>query len=403
MAADLAPADVALRSRPMRFGTVALMVLAGVLAAIAASVVPDGLPYDEPAHWSNVLFFLDRGRLPILGEDAVEYQGQQTPLYYVAAAAVAGLTERSLAAARLLNVVGFVAITGLTAMITAFVVGRRTVVVLAATAFIALNPMLAVMSGSVQNDTWALVWGLLAILLALRPVRGPRWLRGAAVGLVASLAILTKVSMAPLLIGVVIACLIRRRVIEALTATAVAVLATGWWFVRNLVLYGDFTGQSAVHLTGAVFDTAPAGAPDLALRVLTYLTLPTEYLRNAIEAPAWVDVSAILVGAVLASGLVLLAVREWRRFERWGLLVVVLVALASVAAWLVQSLFGWPVAFRTAYAALALFALAAGAATQIARVRSVAVGVAVLTAAAQLAAGAWVLSAVIALDGASLL
>jgi D-alanyl-D-alanine carboxypeptidase (penicillin-binding protein 5/6) len=182
-----------------------------------------------------------------------------------------------------------------------------------------------------------------------------------------------------------------------------ASLLTGWWFVRNIVLYGDLTGQSAVALTGAEFESIPAGPLGLAQRALTYLTLPTEYLRNLIEAPTWVDVAAVVVGLVLLTGLVLLAARDWRRYARWPVIVVGLVAAASVAAWLVQSTFGWPVAFRTAYGALPLFALAAGTATRIVRRRRVAIAVLAITSAAQLATTGWVLLSLAALDSSPML
>jgi len=379
------------------------MAAAGVLSTIAAFALPAGLPYDEPAHWSNVLFFAEMRRLPVLGELGVEYEGQQTPLYYVLASLLTNVTEENLFMVRTFGAVGFVALTGLTAAIASYVSRNRPLVTIAATAFIAFNPMLAVMSGSVQNDTWALVWGFLAIVLALRPVRGPRWLQGLAVGLAASLAILTKVSMAPLLIGLVVGYLLRRRVVEPVVAVAVAAAATGWWFVRNLVLYGDFTGQVAVGLTGAEFESEPASPVTLAHRVITYLTLPVEYVRNAIAAPPWVEVAAVIVGAVLVIGLIVLAVREWRQYESWGVGVVCLVAAASVAAWLIQSLFGWPVAFRTAYAALPLFAIAAGTATRIVRRRPAGIGVLILTSAAQLAACGWVLVTLLSVDRSSMI
>ena len=383
--------------------TVVLMACAGAFGVLAALTVTMGLPYDEPSHWSNVLFILEHGRLPVLGEPGVTYEGQQTPLYYLSVAGLARLVGESLFAVRLLGVLGLIALTGLTSVIVASTARRGTIVIVAATAFIAFNPMLIVMSASVQNDTWALVWGFVAIAVSLNPVRGPRWLTGLAVGIAATLAILTKVSMAPLLIALVIAYVLRRRLIEPIVAVAVVGAGTSWWFVRNLILYDDLTGQSAVELTGAVFENVPAGPVELMQRILTYLTLPTEYLRNTIAAPAWVDATALYVGVVLLVGLVLLAVREWRGLERWGLLVVCVVAAVSFAAWIIQSQLGWPVAFRTAYAALPLCALAAGTATRVFRARWVGPAVLATTSVAQLAAGIWVVNAILSLDPAPML
>ncbi len=381
-----------------------LVLAAALLSTVAAVVIPPGLPYDEPAHWDNVQYFLTFWSLPVLGESGVHYEGQQTPLYYLLAAVIARVfIEWDFAAVRMFSVVGFAVLTWLTAMILASLARRNTLVVIAGTAFIALNPMLIVMSATVQNDTWALVWGFAAIALALRPTAAPRWVQGALVGLLVSLAILTKLSMAPLLIGLVVAYALRRRFVEPAVAVGVVAVTTGWWFVRNLLLYGDLTGQAAVAETGAVFENAPSGVVALTRSILTYLTLPTEYLRNTIQAPIWVDACAVAVGVILLVGLVMLVVRGRREYARWGTIVVAVVAAAGFVAWLLQVQFGWPVAFRTAYVVLPLVALAAGSATLVARRRWAQWCVLALTSALQLAAGAWVLAALWGADRASML
>jgi D-alanyl-D-alanine carboxypeptidase (penicillin-binding protein 5/6) len=108
------------------------------------------------------------------------------------------------------------------------------------------------------------------------------------------------------------------------------------------------------------------GPVALAREVITYLTLPTEYLRNTISSPPWLDVVALLAGAAIVVGLVMLVIR-WPTVVHTGPAVMVItVALVSVAAWLIQVLFGWQVAFRTAYGALPLAALAFGAASLVA-------------------------------------
>ena len=52
-----------------------------------AARVPPGLPYDEPAHWSTVLYYAREHRLPVLGDPGVAYEAQMGPVYY----ALAGL------------------------------------------------------------------------------------------------------------------------------------------------------------------------------------------------------------------------------------------------------------------------------------------------------------------------
>ena len=390
--------------RTVLFATAGLALISFALSLAAAAILVPGLPYDEPAHWSNVQYLLRTASLPVLGDPGVGYEAQQTPAFYVMASIVAALAgDGAFGAVRMLSAVGQAALVVLTAQILWTVTRRSVLATIAGTAFVALNPMLIVMSGSVQNDTWALVWGFAAIAVAVRSTRMPRWLHAGVVGVLIALAVLTKLSMAPLLIGLVLAWLLHRRVIEPLVAVATVVVLTSWWVVRNVALYGDLTGQSAVSLTGAEFENAPLGALAVVRTVLTYLTLPTEYLRNTIQAPVWVDAAAAGVGLVLIVGLVAVAIRWRRAYARWPLTAVVLVAVVSVVAWLVQLQFGWPVAFRTAYAALPLFALAAGAAAALPRARWAGWAVLGLTTALQLAALVWTAVAVSELDVASLL
>ncbi len=194
--------------------TMSLMAMAAVLGAAAALMVPAGLPYDEPSHWSTVMYFAERWTLPVLGAPGVTYEGQQTPLYYIIAAALAGVTaDSAFMAVRLFGVLGHALLVGLTAVILRETVRDGNLVVIAGAAFIALNPMLIVMSASVQNDTWALVWGLAAIAVVLLTRATNRtWVSGILVGILASLSILTKLSMAPLAIAIVAAYVIRRQI-----------------------------------------------------------------------------------------------------------------------------------------------------------------------------------------------
>jgi D-alanyl-D-alanine carboxypeptidase (penicillin-binding protein 5/6) len=311
-----------------------------------------------------VVFFEQHARLPVLGEAGAEYEAQQSPVYYVAAGlitAALGTHDAGFVAVRLFGVVGAVVMTLLIAAILGRATRQNPAIVVVGTAFVALNPMLIVMSASVQNDTWALVPAFGAMLLAMtRRSRRPWW-HGVAIGVLGAVAILVKISVAPLVIAIVIVLLCWRRFAEGLSAILVVVLGCGWWVVRNLLLYGDFTGQSGVDAAGFHFGRGGIAPPVLAREVLTYLTLPTEYLRNSISSPAWLDVVVIVVGVGIIAGLVVLAIKRRSILSFAPVVIVVAVALASVAAWLLQIAFGWQVAFRTAYGVLPLVALAYGA------------------------------------------
>lgn len=349
---------------------IALTVAAALLGVAAVFAVPPGLPYDEPAHWSNVLFYAQHLRLPVLGEAGVLYEAQQTPLYYLASAAVVrmlGDRDAAFIAVRLFGVVGLVVMTALIAAILRRVAPALPVVVVTGTAFVALNPMLIVMSASVQNDTWALVAGFAAMLVA--PADGARhpWWRGIAIGLLGAIGILVKISVAPLVLAIVVLLLCRRRFVEACASGAVVIAACGWWVVRNLLLYGDLTGQAGVDAAGFRFGRGGLGAVALVREVLTYLAVPTEYLRNTISSPPWLDIVVVLIGAAIIVGAATVVTRGRALLRPWSLWMVVIVGLASVAAWLLQVMLGWQVAFRTAYGALPLVALAFGASTLLVR------------------------------------
>jgi D-alanyl-D-alanine carboxypeptidase (penicillin-binding protein 5/6) len=347
-----------------------LLLLTAVAGTVAALAVPAGLPYDEPAHWSNALFYAQHVRLPVLGEPGVQYEAQQTPAYYVVAAAIVrlvGQRETAFLAVRLFGVLGLVVMAALIAALLRRATRGSPVVVVTGTAFVALNPMLIVMSASVQNDTWALVAGFGAMLVAMADRGRHAWWRGIAIGVLGALAILVKVSMVPLVVAVVIVLLCRRRFAEAVASAGVVLVACGWWVVRNIFLYGDLTGQAGVEATGTHFGRGGLSPVVLAREALTYLTLPTEYLRNTISAPAWVAVLAVVVGAVLVVGCIVLATRGRRSVAPAPFWMIFFVAAASIAAWLVQVAFGWQVAFRTAYGVLPFAALAFGISVLIAR------------------------------------
>jgi D-alanyl-D-alanine carboxypeptidase (penicillin-binding protein 5/6) len=362
------------RAASMRFmvSVAGLAIATAAIGTAATVLVPRGLPYDEPAHWANVLFYAGRGELPVLGEPGVQYEAQQTPLYYIVGAIIVRLlhgTDAAFLALRLFGVVGMVALTVLTAAILRSAIPRPSIVALTGTAFIGLNPMLIVMSASVQNDTWSLVAGLGALLMAMAEnARHPLW-RGIAIGLLGATAILVKISIAPLVIAIVIVLLCRSRFVEASASISVILVGCGWWVVRNLMLYGDLTGQAGVDAAGFHFGRGGLGAVALAREMLTYLTLPTEYLRNTISSPLWLDVIVLIIASVMVVGFVMLGTRTRVLLRPGPTWIVVIVGLASIGAWFAQVMFGWQVAFRTAYGALPLVALGFGAATLVARGR----------------------------------
>ena len=78
-----------------------------------------------------------------------------------------------------------------------------------------------------------------------------------------------------------------------------ALAVSGWWFVRNVMLYGDPTAASAVERTGVSFDryrlARPGDLGHIVQQVVTYLWLPTEYLRNLISAPTVLKATLLVI------------------------------------------------------------------------------------------------------------
>jgi hypothetical protein len=128
---------------------------------------------------------------------------------------------------------------------------KRPSIAIGAMAFVAFNPKFIFISGAVHNDNLATFLSSLAILCSLRLVRmGESALRGFLLGTILGLSLLAKLSSLPLLPVIGVAALltaIRQRskmafVRSALAIFIIAAIISGWWFVRNIFVYGEPTG-----------------------------------------------------------------------------------------------------------------------------------------------------------------
>jgi 4-amino-4-deoxy-L-arabinose transferase-like glycosyltransferase len=365
-----------------------LPILSLALGVAYVWVVRPGLPYDEPSHWSTVLYYANHHRMPVLGDPGVTYEAQMGPVSYVVDACVVVLaravglsTATAFHLVRLIGLLEFCAAVVLVGMLMRRLLGRSWPSV-AVVAIFALNPMLLTMSSSVQNDTLALVLGFLALELALgRLSVQPAFRSALFVGVVAGLAVLTKLTAWPAVLAIA-AWLVwrhRRDALRPLTAFVVAVLAvSGWWFVRNIVLYGDPTAAAGVRRAGFSFDAyhvhGAAGIAHILEELVTYLWLPTEYVRNFISAPVALKAGLLLMtAAVLITGL--LGIRHSRKVPSW---LIVGTALVSIGSWLVTHLAYQAVAPRVAYMFLPLWIGLVGLALARIPRRAAIVGVTVL-------------------------
>lgn len=362
-----------------------IMALSALLGIAFVALVKPGIPYDEPSHWLNVLYFASHHRIPTIGDPSVSYEAQQPPLAYVVAALVEGpvrvLTslKGGFYAARIVGGVEWLVALVFAWRILGRLVPASSVGRPVAFAFLALNPMLLAMAWSVQNDSLALLLGFAAIDYALtvgrRSIDG---LHGAVLGAIVAAGVLTKLTDWALVVAIPLWLVLvprARRPWRAVLAFggSLAVLS-GWWFIRNMVLYGDPLGRGKAAAESGGFGPYPlSGLHSLAHvteNVITYLWLPTEYWRNVVHA------SGAVKGLVLVMSLVILVVGliahvhsverrpgadpvpgfddtgPWS--EAWSLVIVT--GTVAFVAWLFLY-FGWSaLAPRLAYLALPLWA-----------------------------------------------
>lgn len=127
---------------------------------------------------------------------------------------------------------------------------------LAATAIVALNPQFIYLSGAINNDIVAALAGASLILVSVRLIRtGITPGAVISVGVISGLALLAKLQIAALgpVVALAVVIAVRRarpmrpwpipalRLI--LIVGAIAMLISGWWFIRNVRLYGEPTGM----------------------------------------------------------------------------------------------------------------------------------------------------------------
>jgi 4-amino-4-deoxy-L-arabinose transferase-like glycosyltransferase len=191
-----------------------------------------------------------------------------------------------------------------------------------ASGMVAFNPMVLFMSGLVNNDTAALVAGTALIYLLTRFVRsGFTARRWALVGLGWSIALLLKASALVLLAPIGLALIFdawqsrswRRLFTRGLALAVPAIALTGWWFVRNVMLYGDPLANSAVQLAGGALPAAER---------LTNLPAKLTWFFDGILGcgpigplslcfPAWVYGAAAIIAFVGVVGALRLLARRW--------------------------------------------------------------------------------------------
>lgn len=216
---------------------------------------PFGQGPDEFPHWLYVRSLVEERRLPILSTDLEDpnFEAHQPPLYYLLAVPFFLLEEwlgiRGKGVALYSLLLGVLLLRGLWLALKEVWPEKRELRWFLV-GFVGLLPMQVYLFSRVNNDNlvplvWLLVWREWGRLLR----EGPNLLRGAWLGLWLGTALLTKVPSLFLLPPTALLFLQQWRQERThrpcLLATAgltvgTMALMTGWWFLRNRRLYGDF-------------------------------------------------------------------------------------------------------------------------------------------------------------------
>ncbi len=328
-------------------------------AGVAFSIIfPLGEGPDEPAHFAYVQFVTNSRALPVMRpqlSDNDTAEAFQAPGYYLLAALVThpfahgeaelgqnpafSFTDRQLPVPAFYSLpahsfpwktpyLGWhlarcfsLTLGGLSLWLTyraARLALRGRWPPVAAVAFLALNPQFIYLHSIVSNDALATTAGSLIAYTALLVLHRPHARHFVLAGASVAVAALAKPSALLLLPGLFYALVRswpfldrdRTRLPAALSVLVIPSVASAWWYIRNLSLYGDLTGMSVAKQALAVnyypeplaFRTYLSMLPDMFWQTWQSTWGLFGWLSFAL--PNWVYVALLTVHLIAAVGLV---------------------------------------------------------------------------------------------------
>jgi len=414
-----------------RYGIRALLVLYVLLGSTYSIVTPIMEASDELWHYPMVKHIADHWALPVQDPENVgpwRQEGSQAPLYYLLGAALTFWIDTSgLERVRWLNphadsgviredgntnllihspaeqfpwrgtvlalhLIRFVSVclgVGTVYLTFALVLElwpERYCMALTAATITAFNPMFCFISGAVNNDNLAMLLCAAAIWLLVRLVKRhgteqplPQrvwWIDTAVLGVVLGSGVLTKsqsMSLLPLTALAVGYVAWRRQswwyvLTGGLVTAGLVVLISGWWFVRNAILYdGDWMGiERFIFILG--YRVPPATLRQLWGERRSFMMAYWGLFGGVnVPMPEWAY--GVLNGALLASVVGLLVglgrfvirsrLREFRSRPTFSfqLLLLVLWPIVVVSLWAVWATKTWSSQGRLVFSAISVWSM----------------------------------------------
>lgn len=223
-----------------------------------------------------------------------------------------------------------------------FLATNSTSIALTAMFAAASLPMFVIVSGSVTNDTLIIFLSTAGVWCCLRILTfGLHRFDAIVIGLILSAAALTKITglalFGLLFISLILAyrggkISLRQAIVTFASAGVMTAVLTGWWYLRNLSLYGDFLATAATaELWGRQFGTAgESGGWQEFARIYNSFWLMIGHLH----APIWASVgfygATVAFIAASVAGWIRIRLGEKRRTDHS--LSVQAVALLGLAA-----------------------------------------------------------------------
>jgi hypothetical protein len=412
-------------NRRLERALITAIVAAFVLLGFTYSVVtPIFEASDEKWHYPMVKYIADNWSLPVQqpGVDTPwRQEGSQAPLYYALSAAAtfwidtsdmdvvrhlnphvdAGATPdgnvnlvvhnpalerfpwRGTALAvhiiRFLSVLMGAAAVTLTYLIAREVLPSQPTTALGAAAIHAFTPMVVFISASVNNDNLAVLLASLGLwlLIQISNLKSQITIRSLTaryllLGLVLGLAALTKsqtLALALITALIISVRAVRRRswkecLVGGLATALPLLLIAGWWYWRNLQLYGDLTGLKVFQAILGTRDV-PADLPQLWRERFSFLA---GYWGNfgGINVPmaAWAYrvlntiVLAAALGLIIAMVKSLVSLKSTERaIRRFPLIICLLWSLLVFVPWLVWARVTWSSQGRLVFYAISVWSL----------------------------------------------